>query len=194
MKIGVLAIQGSVIEHSKALEELEVDVQPVRSLQDLSKIQGIILPGGESTAQSKLLQRFDLFEPLQKKIKQGLPVWGTCAGAILLAREVTGKNAPPTLEVMNIRVERNAYGAHRESFIHSIECNIDQKKCSIEAVFIRAPQIHPLHEDVQILALWEEKAVMLREENMLVTAFHPELTENTSVHEYFLRMCQSAQS
>lgn len=185
MKIGILAIQGSVIEHRHALVKLGVEVVEVRLPEDLADIQGVILPGGESTTQSKLMQRFGLFNELKKKIENGLPAWGTCAGAILLSKVVEGKNVPPTLQVMDISAKRNAYGSQIHSFDTELVANLDEKKL-IQGVFIRAPQLNPLGDQVESLAYQGAHPVMLRQKNMLVTAFHPELTDDLSVHQYFI--------
>lgn len=211
MKIGILAIQGSVAEHKNALikaaQNLHIDdfeVTEIRLPEDLvnsdglSKIQGIILPGGESTTQSKLLRRYGLFDELKEKIQAVLPVWGTCAGAILLAKEVKGqpgKILPETFAVMDVSADRNAYGTQIDSFAENIEIKFPFKEDSlarteqIEAVFIRAPKLTPLNQEVQILAIRKGETIALKQDNMLVTSFHPELTEDTSMHEFFISMC-----
>jgi pyridoxal 5'-phosphate synthase pdxT subunit len=195
MKIGILAIQGSVIEHRRALENLNVDVVEVRLPDDLKGIDGIILPGGESTTISKLMKRFGLFDELKKRISDGLPAWGTCAGAILLAKKVTGKNPPPALEVMDIEVSRNAYGSQIDSFISDIQIKFDfrppRRIDFFKGVFIRAPKISTLpNSDIEVLAECNGEPVMLRQKNMMVTSFHPELTDDASVHQYFVDMCK----
>jgi len=190
MVIGILAIQGSVIEHKNALKKLGVQVTEVRLPEDLSNLDGIILPGGESTTQSKLLRRFKLFDKLKKQIKSGLPVWGTCAGAILLAKEVKGQNPPPTLEVMDIVADRNAYGSQLDSFETDLKIsNFKFQILNFKGIFIRAPKLDKTSNNVEILTEYQGEPVMLRQKNMLVTSFHPELTEDTRVHEYFLGMC-----
>ena len=200
MTIGILAIQGSVIEHKRALEKLGVSVSEVRLPENLKGIDGIILPGGESTTISKLMKRFGLFDELKKKISEGLPAWGTCAGAILLAKKVTGKNPPLTLQVMYIEADRNAYGRQIESFISDIQIKFDFRFSNlpagrhgfdfIQGIFIRAPKIRPLPDsDVEVLAECDGEPVMLRQKNMLATSFHPELTDDLFVHNYFLSMC-----
>ena len=193
MTIGILAIQGSVIEHKHMLEKLRVDIKEVRLPKDLDGIDGIIIPGGESTTISKLLERFDLFDILRERSEEELPVWGTCAGAILLAKKLTGKNLPPALEVMDIEVCRNAYGRQLDSFEADLHLKIQNPKSKIQnfrGVFIRAPKIKPLSDDVEVLAECDGEPVMLRQDNMLVTSFHPELTDDTRVHEYFVDMCK----
>jgi 5'-phosphate synthase pdxT subunit len=191
MTIGILAIQGSVIEHRHALEKLGANVVEVRLPDDLQNLDGIILPGGESTTISKLMKRFGLFDELKKRISDGLPVWGTCAGAILMAKKITGKNPPTTLEVMDIEVSRNAYGRQLESFEKEFRI-LDSGfgKRGFNGIFIRGPKIRRLKEgNVTILAECDGEPVMLRQKNMLATSFHPELTDDLFVHQYFLEMC-----
>jgi 5'-phosphate synthase pdxT subunit len=194
MIIGILAIQGSAIEHRRALEKLGVSVTEVRLSDDLKGINGIILPGGESTTISKLMKRFGLFDELKKRITDGLPAWGTCAGAILLAKKVTGKNPPQTLEVMDIEVSRNAFGGQLQSFVADLSFKLEirnSKSENFKGIFIRAPKIRPLpNSDVKILAECDGEPVMLKERNMLVTSFHPELTDDLSIHRYFIEMCK----
>ena len=189
LKIGILAIQGSVIEHRRALQKLGAKVIEIRSPDDLKGIDGIILPGGESTTTSKLMKHFGLFDELKKMISKGLPVFGTCAGAILLAKKVIGKNPPTTLGLMNIEADRNAYGRQLDSFIHKLR--IKNYELRINGIFIRAPKIRPLPKsNVEILAKCNGEPVMLRQKNMLITSFHPELTEDLFIHQYFLDMCK----
>ncbi len=184
VKIGVLAIQGSVIEHIEALKNLDIEVTEVRHPEDLAGIQGIILPGGESTTQSKLMKRYKLFAPLKEKISQGLSVWGTCAGAILLS-----KNDPNAMQLMDIESDRNAYGTQIDSFTAKIDFNGKE----VEAVFIRAPKLKALDDNVEILATHNDEHIALKQENMLATSFHPELTDDTTFHEYFISMCAENQ-
>jgi 5'-phosphate synthase pdxT subunit len=187
LKIGILAIQGSVIEHKQAMEKLSVGVVEVRLPDDLKGIDGIILPGGESTTISKLMKRFGLFDELKKRISDGLPAWGTCAGAILLAKKVTGKNPPPTLQVMDIEVCRNAYGRHLDSFQKKFKIkDLRFKIQNFDGIFIRAPKIRPFpNSEIEVLAECDGEPVMLRQRNILVTSFHPELTDDLTIHEFF---------
>ena len=185
MTIGILAIQGSVIEHKQALEKLNIEVVEVRQPDDLKSLNGIILPGGESTTISKLLKRSGLFDDLKKRIEGGLPVWGTCAGAILLAKKVTGKNPPSTLGVMDIEANRNAYGRQLDSF----EADLKIKNQTALGIFIRAPKLKS-KINVQVLAKHKQDAVMMRQDHLLATSFHPELTDDLEIHKYFLKMCQ----
>jgi len=184
--IGVLALQGSVIEHINMLKAFnDVEVLQVKSKADIEKIDGIILPGGESTTIGKLLKAFNLFNVLKSRIEKGLPVWGTCAGLILLAKEVV--NEEPHLALMDIKVRRNAFGRQTDSFsVKKIMPAISNEP--IELVFIRAPWIEEVKGNVQILCKVEEHIVAARQGNMLVTSFHPELTNDLSVHRYFLDM------
>lgn len=184
LQIGVLSLQGSVREHISMLSNIK-NVKPleVKSLPSLESVDGIILPGGESTTISKLLIDFGLFEPLKQKIKQGLPVWGTCAGMILLAKDVIDEN--PHLDLMNITVRRNAYGRQINSFtvVEDIPAISEQR---IPLIFIRAPWIENAGKDVEVLCYLDKHIVAAKEKNMLVTSFHPELTNCLAVHQYFI--------
>ena len=190
MRIGVLALQGAFIEHEKMLSQLGADSFEIRQLKDLSQpMDALIIPGGESTVQGKLLRELEMMEPLRDMISSGLPVFGTCAGLILLAKEIEGGEAPH-LAVMDITAKRNAYGRQLGSFSFSGEFS---GLGTIPMTFIRAPYISR-SGGAEILAEVNGKAVAARQQNMLVTAFHPELTDDTSVHSYFLDMVQSAES
>ncbi|EPY2277835.1 pyridoxal 5'-phosphate synthase glutaminase subunit PdxT [Clostridium sporogenes] len=185
MKVGVLDLQGSVTEHMKILEKID-NVEPVRVKykEDLDNIQGIILPGGESTTLGKLLKDFNIYDTLKGKIEKGLPVWGTCAGMILLAKDIEGQEES-YFKVIDIKVKRNAYGSQLNSF--SIEEKLeDIDKEPIELVFIRAPYITTVGSNVVILKKVRENIVAAKEKNVLVTSFHPELTEDTRFHKYFI--------
>ena len=190
MRIGVLALQGAFIEHEKMLSQLGAESFEIRQLKDLSRpMDGLIIPGGESTVQGKLLRELDMMEPVRGLISSGLPVFGTCAGLILLAKDIEGGEAPH-LAVMDITAKRNAYGRQLGSF----SFNGDFKGLgTIPMTFIRAPYISR-SSGAEILAEVNGKAVAARQQNMLVTAFHPELTDDTSVHGYFLDMVQSAEN
>lgn len=183
--VGVLGIQGAVIEHLEKLRLIpNVEVITVKTLHELSKVQGIIIPGGESTAIGKLLKEFSLIEPLKQRIEQGLPVWGTCAGMILLAKEIS-KESTGHLEVMNIAVKRNAYGSQLNSF-STTKIIEEISENPISLVFIRAPYVERFWGGVKIIAEVEGNVVACRENNMLATSFHPELTEDLSFHKYFV--------
>ncbi|MDT8718896.1 pyridoxal 5'-phosphate synthase glutaminase subunit PdxT [Clostridium sp. 19966] len=187
MKIGVLAFQGGVIEHLKHLKALGVEPIEVKKAADLEGLQGIILPGGESTTIGKLLRDTHLFEPLHKKINSGLAVWGTCAGMILLAKNIQN-DTRTHLAVMDIEVRRNAFGSQIDSF--RVQESVEGiSSDTIPLVFIRAPYIVKVGRDVQILHEFNGNIVAAREKNMLVTSFHPELTDNLEFHRYFISMC-----
>lgn len=184
--IGVLALQGSVIEHIRKLELLP-NVRPleVKTSTDLQSVDGIILPGGESTTIAKLLHDFELFELLRLRIEDGLPVWGTCAGMILLAKEIVDEQ--PHLCVMDIKVRRNAFGSQLDSFSQN---TVIPEIClePMELVFIRAPWIDEVKDNVQVFSTINGHIIVARQENMLATSYHPELTNNLSTHEYFAAM------
>ncbi len=183
-RIGVLSLQGSVIEHIRSLQRLE-DVIPVevKTLDALNSADALILPGGESTTISKLLNIFGLMEPIRKRIEDGMPVWGTCAGMILLARDIVGES--PHLNVMDISVMRNAYGRQADSFTTNVM--IPQMGSEpIPLVFVRAPWVQSVGEGVEVLCELDGHIVAARQRNMLVTSFHPELTDDLSVHRYFV--------
>ncbi|MHB7979790.1 pyridoxal 5'-phosphate synthase glutaminase subunit PdxT [Clostridium sporogenes] len=185
IKVGVLDLQGSVAEHMKILEKIE-NVEPVRVKykEDLDNIQGIILPGGESTTLGKLLKDFNIYDTLKEKIEKGLPVWGTCAGMILLAKDIQGQEES-YFKVIDIKVKRNAYGSQLNSFsIEEILEDIDKEP--IELVFIRAPYITTVGSNVVILKRVRKNIVAAKEKNVLVTSFHPELTGDTRFHKYFI--------
>jgi len=186
MRIGVLDLQGSVIEHLKMLGLFEqVEAVRVKTGEDLESVDGIILPGGESTTLAKLLKEFKLLNRLKERIEQGLPVYGTCAGMILLAKEIEGEESH--LSVMDIKVRRNAYGRQIDSFNSKLVIpHISIKP--IELVFIRAPWIAGAGSNVEILGVLDGHIIAARQKNMLVTSFHPELTNDMTIHRYFISM------
>ena len=189
MRIGVLALQGAFIEHEKILRDLGADCFEIRQLRDISgQIDGIVIPGGESTVQGKLLRELGIMEPLRKMIRNGLPVFGTCAGLILLAKSIDG-GEPPHLAVLDITAKRNAYGRQLGSFSTEGEF---QGIGRIPMTFIRAPYISSA-DGAEILAAVDGKSVAARQGNILVTAFHPELTSDARVHGYFLDMVRAAE-
>ena len=190
MRIGILALQGAFAEHAKVLEKLGVVSVEIRNLDDFqqhqSDLSGLILPGGESTTMGKLLRDQNMLIPLRGAILNGLPVFGTCAGLILLAKEITSQEESH-LATMDIVVERNAYGRQLGSFYTEAECKGVGK---IPMTFIRGPIISSLGEDVEILATVDDQIVAAQEKNMLVTSFHPELTDDARLHQYFINMCK----
>ena len=183
MKIGILALQGAFQEHKNILDSLNIDNCLVKTKEQLKDIDGIILPGGESTAMGKLLRDFDILEPLKEKIKNGFPVFGTCSGMILLAEKLSNSDVVH-LGVMGIEVKRNAYGRQLGSFETLGDFKGIDKK--VKMVFIRAPYVENIKEGAEILSVVNENITAVREKNMLAVSFHPELTADTSVHEYFL--------
>lgn len=186
-KVGVLALQGAFIEHIHMLERLEVEAFAVRHPQELEGVAGIIIPGGESTTIGRLLEEGGLRQPLLKVAQQGKPLWGTCAGMILLSRSATDLPFPP-LGLMDVKVRRNAFGRQVDSF--ETDLSIPALGPSpFPAVFIRAPFIEGVGEGVEVLAsLGEGQIVAARQGKLLATAFHPELTGDLRLHAYFLRM------
>ena len=190
MKIGILAFQGAFAEHAKVLDQLGIESVEIRNLDDFqnhqSDLSGLILPGGESTTMGKLLREQDMLIPIREVILSGLPVFGTCAGLILLAKEISSQEECH-LGTMDMVVERNAYGRQLGSFYTEAECKgVGQ----IPMTFIRGPIISSVGEDVEILATVDNQIVAAQEKNMLVTSFHPELTDDVRLHQYFINMCK----
>ena len=186
MLVGVLALQGSFVEHLNIVKKLNVNAILVKTLDDLNQVDGLIIPGGESTNIGKLLKIFNLFDPLKEKIMKGFPVYGTCAGLILLAGEIIGENHH--LGVMNIKVKRNAYVRQLSSF--SCVTYVEEFMKEIPLVFIRAPWIEEVNAPARVILELDGKIVCARQDNILVTSFHPELTNDTTVHEYFIKMIE----
>lgn len=190
-KIGILALQGAFAEHEQFLKALGVETVQIRNQQDWEAnvdLDGIILPGGESTVMGKLLHDLDLFEPIKTKINAGLPVFGTCAGLILLAKTIVGDQTKH-LASMDISVARNAYGRQLGSFV----TNADFKGIGeIPMVFIRGPIIETVGPEVEVLSQVKGAIVAAKEKHMLVTSFHPELTGDERAHAYFLEMVRQA--
>ncbi len=189
MRVGILALQGAFVEHAAMLDRLGTEHFEIRQRKDLDRpFQGLILPGGESTVMGKLLRDLGLFEPLRERIQGGLPVLGTCAGLILLAKTVDG--GVPCFGTMDIYVKRNAYGRQLGSFYAEEEFKGIGK---VPMTFIRAPYIEAVSGDAEILAAVDGNIVAARQGNQLVTAFHPELNEDLSIHRRFLEMAWAAQ-
>lgn len=184
-RVGVLALQGAFIEHAYMIRNLGHEAIEIRNASELEHLDGLILPGGESTAMGKLLDDFNMKEPLKNRIKDGLPIWGTCAGLILLADQIENDETIHLGE-MEITAVRNAYGRQLGSF------QFDGKFKGVDntypMVFIRAPYIGAVSDKVEVLATVNEHIVAARQDHMLVTAFHPELTDDTRIHEYFINM------
>lgn len=188
MRIGVLALQGAFIEHDLILKNLKVNPVQVRLPENLYGLNGLIIPGGESTTILKLMHGYQIFEPLKKMIIDGFPVWGTCAGMICLANQVCNSQQSilKPLEVMDITVKRNAFGRQVDSFETELDIPVLGQK-PYHAVFIRAPLIEKVGPQVKVLAkLPDGVIVAARQENLLVTSFHPELTADIRFHKYYL--------
>ena len=188
--IGVLALQGDFAEHLAVLRRVDIDAREIRLPSELEGIDGLIIPGGESTTMARLMDRYGLRKPIKERVQEGMAVWGTCAGLILLATSLED-DRPDPLGLMDIKVTRNAFGRQVESFEVALAVPVFGEP-PFHAVFIRAPLIQQLRNGVQILAsLSDGRVVAARQEHMLGTAFHPELTEDTRFHEYFLSMVAS---
>lgn len=188
MKIGILSLQGGVIEHMKHISALDAEPVEIKNLNDIDSIDGLIVPGGESTAIGKILRERNMLNGLREKILSGLPVWGTCAGMILLAKEIEN-DGTAHLAVMDIKVRRNAYGTQIDSF-ETTEVINEVSPEPIPLVFIRAPYIVAVKDNVHIIHKVHDNIVAARQNNILTTSFHPELTKNLEFHKYFLEMCK----
>jgi len=191
LRIGVLALQGDFAEHLAMLRSHDVDAVEVRTLAQIDAVDGLVIPGGESTTIARLLIAFDMTEGLRQRIRDGLPTWGTCAGAILLANDVPELDRPP-LGVMDMRVQRNAFGRQIQSF--EADLNITGiEGPPLRAIFIRAPIIERAGKDVEVLAtLADGRIVAARQGHMIATAFHPELTNDARMHGLFVQCCREA--
>ena len=181
--VGVVAVQGDFEKHARAFQACGAQTRFVRTPEDLEGTERIVIPGGESTTVGKLMQRFGLGEAIIERAKAGTPIWGTCMGMILLAKEVEGSDQYK-LDLLDVTVQRNAFGAQ----VHSFEDEIDFKgfDSPILGVFIRAPIVTRCGEAVDALGTYERKVVAVRQGNILGTSFHPELTDDTRVHQWFL--------
>jgi 5'-phosphate synthase pdxT subunit len=200
LRIGVLALQGAFLEHANVLRKLGASPVEVRLPQDLAGLDGLIIPGGESTTIGKLAVQFGLLEPLRQFIEADRAVWGTCAGLIFLARDIgpTGSGGhvvPARIPVMDIVVDRNAFGRQVDSFEADLRPSFAPGDVPFRAVFIRAPRIEAAGDDVEILATLDDGTIVAaRQEKLLVTAFHPELTDDPRFHQYFLEMVKQVAS
>ncbi|MBN1483630.1 MAG: pyridoxal 5'-phosphate synthase glutaminase subunit PdxT [Chloroflexia bacterium] len=193
MRIGILALQGDFAEHGAMLRQLGVQTREVRLPSELADLAGLVIPGGESTTMGRLARSYGLIKPIQELAQQGLPLWGTCAGMILLAREtVDGVPGQPLLGLLDVTVVRNGFGRQLDSFEVDMEVPILGPP-AFHGVFIRAPYIQDWAAEVQILARLEEgQAVAAQQGNRLVTAFHPELTQDLRFHRYFLQLVEQS--
>jgi 5'-phosphate synthase pdxT subunit len=190
-KIGVLAIQGDFLEHRQMLERLGVEAPEIRLPKQLDEVDGLIIPGGESTTIAQLMDIYGFRDVLTQKVRDGLPVWGTCAGMIVIAEKLTD-HRPEPLHLMNIEVSRNAFGRQVDSF----EADLDIKQMEgppFRCVFIRAPIVNSVGKGVEVLAQLEDgRPVAVRQGHMLGTSFHPELTDDTRVHELFVKIVEGS--
>src|SRR5215210_1350416 len=192
MKIGVLALQGAFREHIEALHKLGAETVEVRLPEQLEGLDGLIIPGGESTAIGKLAVKYGLQEAIQQYAQAGMPVYGTCAGMILLSRDVGREQ--PLLGVMDVKVERNAFGRQLDSFETDLDIPVLGGE-KFPGVFIRAPKMESVGDGVEVLAkLPDGTPVAAQQDNMLVTAFHPELTDDLRFHRYFLALVSELQA
>lgn len=182
MAVGVISIQGDFERHLQSLHRIRVPGKEVRTPEDLEDVDRIIIPGGESTTVGMLMQRFGLGEAIQERVQKGMPIWGTCMGMILLSQEVVGKEQY-TLNLLDITVERNAFGSQVHSF--EDELTVTGMDKPVTAVFIRAPVVTKHGPEVTPLATYEGRIVAVRQGNRIGTSFHPELTESTVFHEWF---------
>ena len=196
-RIGILAFQGDFREHALAVERLGAESRLVRLQRDLEGVDALILPGGESTVMGKLMIAYDVVEPLRSLLAKGMPAWGTCAGMILLSRETDNALAgQPLLASINMRTRRNAFGAQRESFETMLAIPAIGPE-PYHAVFIRGPVVEEVGEGVEVLARIdapEPNIVAVRQNRLLATAFHPEVTGDLRFHEYFLGMVRAARA
>ena len=185
LEVGVLAVQGDFAEHIAILKRLGVDGREVRLPQQLETLDGLIIPGGESTTLSRLMSIYDLRQPVARMAQEGKAVWGTCAGMIMMAHEIT-EGDPVPLQLMDIGVHRNAFGRQVDSFEQDLDV-VGLEDTPFHGVFIRAPVIVRVGEDVDVLAsLSDGRPVAVQENNLLATAFHPELTNDARFHRRFL--------
>ena len=184
MRIGVLALQGDFIEHITILEKLGAEVIAVRRARQLEGVDGFIIPGGESTTMLNLIRSYDLFQPIKELAQSGLPVMGTCAGMILMAKKVTNTDMD-TLAVMDIEVLRNAFGRQVDSFETELDIPLLGEK-RFPAVFIRAPRFVSLGSEVEVLATFDGEPVLVRQGRVFAATYHPELTDDLWLHRLFV--------
>ena len=191
LRIGVLALQGDFALHARALARCGAHVVEVRKPEQLEGLDGLVMPGGESTTLLKLMEAWGFVPALEKFHAGGRPIFGTCAGLIVTAREVSNP-AQFSLGLIDVAVERNAYGRQRESFEAAGHATLSGRRVPIEMVFIRAPRIRRVGPGVDTLATHHGEPVMARQGSVLVATFHPELTDDPTVHEYFCRMVEES--
>ena len=187
MKVGVLGLQGDFREHARALEDAGATPVVVKTPDALAGVDALVMPGGESTTIGKLLDRFELLEPLRGRVSDGMPLYGTCAGLILMAKEIEGReDAPHRLGVLDVAVRRNAYGRQVDSF--ETDLDVEGLDEPYRAVFIRAPVVERAGDAVEVLASVDGRPVLVRQGHMLASTFHPEMTGDNRVHSMFVGM------
>lgn len=185
VRVGVLALQGAFIEHFDFLKRFDfVEPYLVKKKEDLDNVDGLIIPGGESTTIGKLLERYDMKDYLKEKIKSGFPVFGTCAGLILLSKKIEQNYEQPLLEVLDVVIKRNAFGSQKESM--EIDLEVKGLDKPFRAVFIRAPVVSKVGNGVEVLSSVDEGPVLVKEGNILGSSFHPELTDDIRIHKMFI--------
>ena len=186
MKVGILALQGDVREHINILNNLGVQSIKVKFPEDLTDIDALIIPGGESTTMGMLMKKYKLDKAIKEKHRQGLPIYGTCAGAILISKEILNDKVQ-NLNLMDVGIKRNAYGRQIDSF----EADLSIKDIGeFKGIFIRAPIVNRFYNGAEVLAEHKNCPVMIKQNNLLITTFHPELANDTRIHQYFLNMAQ----
>jgi 5'-phosphate synthase pdxT subunit len=189
MKIGVLALQGAVAEHLRSLEAAGAEAVPIKRIEELDGLQGLVIPGGESTTIGKLMRKYGFMDAIRSFSAQGKPVFGTCAGLIVLADQIEGQEEAH-LRLMNMTVARNAFGRQRESFETDLPVKgIDE---TVRAVFIRAPLIKSVGPEVDVLSTYNDEIVTARQGTLLAASYHPELTDDYRLHAYFVDMVKEA--
>ncbi|MCP4400047.1 MAG: pyridoxal 5'-phosphate synthase glutaminase subunit PdxT [bacterium] len=182
--IGILALQGAFAKHEAMLRSLDVKTLQIRKPESLRQCDGLVIPGGESTTLTKLMHRYGFYEPL-REFARSYPIMGACAGTILLANEVDDRRVTP-LQLMDIAVRRNAYGRQIDSFVTHVESDCLLGESTFRSVFIRAPKIQRVGSEACVLMSLQEEAIMVRQEQVLALTFHPELTDDPRIHQYFL--------
>ena len=186
-QIGVLALQGDFYEHIAILEKLDNKASLIKKPEELESLDGLIIPGGESTTICKLIRNYGFEEKIKQAVSKGMGLWGTCAGMITIAKKLKD-DYPKPIGIMDITVERNFYGRQIDSFEEKVVIKgIDDKK--FNAIFIRAPIIREVGKNVEVLSILNNEIIAARQDKIFVTSFHPELTEDSRVHKYFLSMC-----
>ena len=190
MKIGILALQGDIREHLQLLKKCDVEPVLVKSSRDLEEINGLIIPGGESTTIGKLMRQYKLDKAIKRRYREGMPIYGTCAGAILLAKDIIDSKQPK-LGLMDISVKRNDYGRQVDSFEAELDIFDDKP---FKGIFIRAPVIAAIHDGCKIISKFNDKPVLVEQNNLLVSTFHPELTDDIRIHKYFIDMIEKSRA